>query len=261
MSAWIANTSGNQMKVNLLGFTFQLASLLWRYGHEAHVDCINSDYFDVTIIGGLWHLEKAPKDKPCIALALGSDVYRDTLHLDLLMNVDLTLIAHDAMRDHLKYIANKIRVWKMPFDSQSFIYYTFRNPFYIPVTPKRDTLLYCSSFNHQDFNAIVEYIEDNPLKKITILGPAYQDYVGTKHDNVLSIRHVPHGCMPYIYKMHREYRLYYKREVDLASIMTCEALYMGLKAYSNDVEVKEIPSHRFENVAIPQLIKHMESIL
>lgn len=245
------------MRVNLVGFTFNLPSLLWRYGQEAHANCISKDYFDLTIIGGLWHLEKAPTDKPCIALAIGSDVYRDTLNLDKLMDVDLTLIADEAMRPHLQYLVNNLKVWKMPFDSYLFSRYIIS----YGSNATRDTLLYCNSFNQQDFNKIVEYIEANPLKKITILGKAYQDYVGTKHDNVLSIRHVPHVCMPYIYNMHREYRLYYKRDVDLISIMTCEALYMGLKAYSNDVEIHEIPENRFEDVAIPQLIKYMEEII
>ena len=79
------------MRVNLIGYTFSLGELLWRYGVEAYHDCINPEFYDVTLIGGLWHLQPQYLKKPTIVLAIGSDVYRTNtnLKLDLLMEVDL----------------------------------------------------------------------------------------------------------------------------------------------------------------------------
>ena len=246
------------MRVNLVGYTFSLGELLWRYGVEAYHNCINPEWYDVTLIGGLWHLQPENLVKPTVVLAIGSDVYHPNhgLRLDLLMEADLTLIAHEAMEPYLKYLAKKMDVWKVPFDSKRFFQWKPSPP---DPKPNRDTIVYTMGPDHANMNYIIDFIRENPLKEITLLGVGYQDHFMERFENVVSVRKVPYGCMPAFYKTHREYRLWYDRK-DLISIMVCEALYMGLKVYGNDEEITRIPPERFENVAIPRLIEYMESI-
>ena len=252
------------MKVNLVGSTFNLGELLWRYGVEAYHNCLNPEFYDLTLIGGLWDLKEENMKKPCIALAIGSDVYRKDvgMRLDLLKEVDMLLLAHEAMYKFIypynfKYI--KHAVWKVPFDSKMFFQWkpSFQNH---GKEPSRDTILYCLSPLHMNPNKYIEFIRENPFKKITFLGPFYQDFLMERFPNVVSVRSVSYNCMAQFYKTHKEYRLFCVN-VDMISIMVCEALYMGLKVYGNDEEITKIPPERFENVAIPKLIKYMEAII
>ena len=248
------------MKVNLVGSTFNLGELLWRYGVEAYHNCLNPEFYDLTLIGGLWDLKEENMQKPCIALAIGSDVYRKDvgIRLDLLPFVDTVLLAHEAMYPYLtEYIGFiKTAVWKVPFDSKKFLQHKLP----LHQEPSRDTILYCLSPDHCNINDSINFIRENPFKKITILGAGYQDFFMERFPNVVSVRRIPYDSMPKFYRTHRDYRLWYNRK-DLISIMVCEALYMGLKVYGNDEEITKIPVQRFENVAIPKLIKYMEAIL
>ena len=247
------------MKVNLVGSsTFSLGELLWRYGVEAYHDCLNPEWYDLTLIGGLWNLHPMHMQKPTIALAIGSDVYRKDIgiRLSLLRDVDVVLLAHEAMYPYLDNYLNvfhKTIVWKVPFDSQRFNLFSKW-----PDAPERDTILY--SLTPENLNATIDFIRENPFNKITILGQGYQDCMMERFPNVVSVRRVPYDCMPQFYQTHKEYRLYYERK-DLISIMVCEALAMGLKVYGNDEEITKIPPERYETWGIPKLIEYMEYIL
>ena len=83
------------MKINLIGagagsgLSAHLQPMLLKRGYEAHINSVNIDYFDLNLYCGLWHLDwntsmrNNPLTIPSIALAVGSDVYRD---LDKLKN-------------------------------------------------------------------------------------------------------------------------------------------------------------------------------
>lgn len=271
------------MRVNLIGagtgssLTDHLASLLMRAGHEAYVNAIKKDFFDVTVFCGLWHLAWHTNTMqdfykvPTVALAVGSDVYRDLGQArdmgSYLTRVSKVLIANDAMREKVELYNKNVEFWHMPIDTemlmsrQVWLRSRFGRRARFGNVPKRDTLLYCGSPDHQDLERILKYVVDHPGKRCTLLGRGYQDFIMEEYDNLLSIRMVPYYCMPYIYAMHNEYRLYLKREQDIIGAMNCEALYMGLKTYSNDLEITFIPRYMMPEVAMPRLIEILEDVI
>jgi len=270
------------MRVNLIGpplggtINSHLVPLFWREGWEAYVNGCPPRAFDLTIFCGLWYIDQRYFDTPCIALAVGSDVYRGDpgVRLDLLKNVKTVLLADEAMRPYLEPYHKDLRHWHVPIDTEMFkdFFSQIEHMYVLPkrdvlliehmyVLPKRDVLLYCGAPDHQDLNRIMKYIKEHPYRSCTLLGRGYQDGLMEEYPNLLSVRWIPYYSMPYIYYMHSEYRLYLKRKVDHISKMTCEALYMGCRAFSNDKQITAIPSYMLDYNAMPRIMDIIGEVL
>jgi hypothetical protein len=264
------------LKINLIGsggsseIAGHLASLLMRYGHEAWVNSISVEYFDVNVFCGLWYMgwhTLSGQDfykKPCVALAVGKDVYKN-LGSDhdmgfYLMRQNKVLIANEAMREKVLLYNKNVDFWHVPIENEMFQAEKV-NPWFIEMADKRDVLLYNLGPDHQDLSRVFKHVKDHPEKRCTLIGKGYQDFVFEELPNLLSVRTVPYQSMVYVYSMHKEYRTYYTRDVDKIGKMACEALLMGLKVYADDEEILHVPSYMFHRTAIPRLISILREVV
>lgn len=268
------------MKINLVGagrgsgLSAHLAPMLWRKGYEAHINCINPLYCDVTLFCGLWHLDWNPHPhhhlyhRPALALAVGSDVYRDLA--DNLVprgigryieRLEAVLIAHPAMRPYLDRYDVPLIIWHAPIDTDLFDHFKLGRKTLRKELPQRDVLMYCASPDHQDLTRIIAYVEDHPEQQCTLIGRGYQDFIMQDYKNLLSVRYVPPQLMGFYYLMHQEYRGYFHRDEDTIGKMACEALYLGLDTYANDRQIKSIPLYMLPHVALASLDELLKAIV
>ena len=234
-----------------------LCELLVRYGHEAYVNCANLDYFDVTVVLGLWHVREELMDNKIVLYGCGSDVW-DNPKLDaaipFLETADLVLYGHPEMAGRTGVYG---RYWQLPVDTSKF----FDISSLLKPTQKRDTVIYCPSPGTYKLHAVMQYVEDNPKEKITILGGALQDiWMEDMPENVLSVRSVPYDCMRQLYYNHKKSMKWVSHKATPFSKMDVEAMLCGCRAYSNGAEIKKFPDTMLDSWAIPELIRMLKNI-
>lgn len=258
------NIIGNQMGE---GMPVHLALLLDRYGIDADINSLSLCEYDVQIVMGLWHLNKAfnrhymKEVPPTIAYSAGSDIWEATdeelerIARDLIAYNCFCLYSHP---DQQKKTGVKGIFWHLPIDTHNF------NPLKcISYEPEKlDTLFYAPRPATYHLDKVFEEIEANPNKKYTLLGRGAQDLAMILPDNVNSIRYCPYQLMPKLFKRHRIYKSYVStRQADYPSKMCYEALLMGCEAsYMGENKISDIPDYMRDYNAMPRLVKWIKQI-
>ena len=253
------------MKINIIGeprsigMPAHLAELLWRYGHQAYLNSLNYDYFDVNMVLGLWYLRPEILHHNNLIYGCGSDVWanpRLASLLPYLEQADLMLYGHPDMPTKTGVPGT---YWQLPADTQKF---RKSKPNEIPPKITRDTLIYMPNPVTYNISKVLQYIVEHPQEKITLIGAGFQDiWMADLPPNLLTIRWMPYNLMRNLYLQHHTLRKWLTHKATPTGKMEIEALLCGLKAYLNDKQITEPPKQMLDYNAIPKLLEMIQDVV
>lgn len=248
------------MKINIIGLTGcaadHLAIMLNHYSQTIAQNSPNTDRYDINLQVGLWK-RKYPEAHNLVAYPQGTDVLHDfTQHKKwFLKQCDLILYSNPEMPKITRIPGEE---WHLPYNTKMFDSRFYDRQAW-PRT--KDVIFYCSRLDNNHPEKVIEYAENHPQQKCTVLGTVFPATLMGDIPNLDVIEKVPYATMPQMYARHKKYIRWTEWDGNPGGVSTYEALAMGLEAYWNNKQITETPDYMKMEVAIPRLLKMFKQML